>query len=66
MTADHGLYGDASAWTLGERVTLRYDPADPQRAAPTTLMSNHFAPLIGGILTVVFLTLGWRCSRIRN
>ena len=47
------------SWDRGEKVTLRYDPANPERVRLDGFMDNWFGPTILGGLGTVFSLVGF-------
>ncbi|WP_376093550.1 DUF3592 domain-containing protein [Roseomonas sp. CCTCC AB2023176] len=66
IVAETSLFTNPPAWRVGERATLRYDPAQPDHASPDTFMSRWFVPLLLGSLgtfTLVILAVLRRLLR---
>ncbi|WP_426958567.1 DUF3592 domain-containing protein [Muricoccus radiodurans] len=58
VEAPSNVFSSPPAWTVGERATLRYDPAAPERASPATFVGTYLAPAILLPLGVIFTLVG--------
>jgi len=68
-----GVSSKPPSYSVGEKVDVRYDPAQPDRARIDGFLENWFAALILGILGTVFFSIGagfglfmWRSKRNRE
>lgn len=54
-----GTSSNPPSWDRGEKVTLRYDPGNPERVRLDGFMDNWFGPTILGGLGTVFSLVGF-------
>jgi hypothetical protein len=54
-----GTSSNPPSWDRGEKVTLRYDPGNPERVRLDGFMDNWFGPTILGAMGSVFSLLGF-------
>ena len=52
-------FSSPPSYAKGEKLTVLYNPADPQESYPDNLLDNYFGCLVGGVFGLVTLLIGF-------